>query len=122
VLRAYPDAAPALEAARAAGLRTAVVSNGDWSLGEALRRTGLAVEAVIDSASAGAAKPDPAIFERALGRLGVAAADALHVGDSDETDGEGARAAGIDVVILDRSPAPQPGRIRSLDELAERFA
>jgi 2-haloalkanoic acid dehalogenase type II len=122
LLQPYPDAVRALHAVRDAGLAAAVVSNGDWSLGAALRHAGLAFDAVVDSATAGAAKPDPAIFRRALAELGVRPADALHVGDSEETDGVGARAAGIDVVIVDRSPAPAPGTIASLDELAERIA
>jgi putative hydrolase of the HAD superfamily len=121
VLRPYPDAARALDGVRRAGLATAVVSNGDWSLGETLRGAALTVDAVVDSATARAAKPDPAIFLRALDVLGVGASEALHVGDSDETDGAGAAAAGIDVVILDRSPAPRPGTIGSLDDLAGRL-
>lgn len=122
VLQPYPDAPGALEAARSAGAATAVVSNGDWSLAAALAGAGLAVDAVVDSATAGVAKPDPEIFHRALALLGVAPGEALHVGDSDETDGAGARAAGIDAVIVDRSPSPRPGTIGSLAELAERLA
>ena len=122
VLEAYPDASEALAAARAVGAATAVVSNGDWSLAGALADAGLRVDAVVDSATAGAAKPDPEIFRRALGLLGVAPGESLHVGDSEQTDGAGARAAGIDVVILDRSPSPRPGTIRSLAELAELLA
>ena len=53
------------------------------------------VDGVVSSAAAGAAKPAPAVFERALELAGVAAADALHVGDSLDNDVAGARAAGI---------------------------
>ena len=122
VLQPYPDAAGALESARSAGAATAVVSNGDWSLAGVLAQVGLHVDVVVDSATAGVAKPSPEIFRRALAKLDVAAADALHVGDSEETDGAGARAAGIDVVIVDRSPSPRPGTIASLAELPERLA
>jgi putative hydrolase of the HAD superfamily len=121
VLQPYADAADGLEAARSSGAATAVVSNGDWSLAAALADAGLAVDAVVDSATAGVAKPDPEIFRRALAALGVAAGEALHVGDSDETDGAGARAAGIDVVIVDRSASPRPGTIPSLAELRGRL-
>ena len=51
----------------------------------------------------GAVKPDPAIFETALDRLGVAAADAVMVGDSDEADG-GARALGCGFTLVDPLP------------------
>jgi putative hydrolase of the HAD superfamily len=122
VLQPYPDAAEALRTARGAGAATAVVSNGDWSLAGALSDAGLRVDAVVDSATAGVAKPDPEIFRRALRLLGVAPAESLHVGDSEQTDGAGARAAGIEVVILDRSPSPRAGTIRSLAELAELLA
>ncbi|HET6850449.1 MAG TPA: HAD family hydrolase [Gaiellales bacterium] len=122
VLQPYPDAADALDAVRSAGADTAVVSNGDWSLAGALADAGLAVDAVVDSATAGAAKPDPEIFHRALDLLGVVASEALHVGDSEATDGVGARAAGIAVVIVDRSPSPRPGAIGSLSELAGLLA
>jgi len=117
VIRAYDDAPPALEMARRRGLATAVVSNGDCSMPSQLEQAGLHVDVVVDSATAGAAKPDPAIFRRALHLLGVAAAEALHVGDHEELDGDGARAAGIDVVIIDRSGSGGPGRIASLAEL-----
>ena len=109
VFTPYDDAAPALRALRAAGLRIVVVSNWDRSLHEALAATGLAdlVDGAISSAEAGAAKPDRAIFERALAVAGVRARDALHVGDSVEADVEGARAAGIGAVWLRRPGVPR---------------
>jgi putative hydrolase of the HAD superfamily len=120
--RAYPDATPALRKVGELGLTTAVVSNGDCSLPGALRSAGIEVGVVVDSATGGAAKPDPAIFELALRRLGVDAAEVLHVGDTPDLDGAGARAAGIDVVIVDRGPAPAAGTIESLLELEQLLA
>jgi putative hydrolase of the HAD superfamily len=113
---AYPDAAPALIALRERGLRLVVVSNWDFSLHERLAETGLTplLDGAIASAEAGAAKPDPAIFERALELAGTR--DAWHVGDSPEADVEGARAAGLRAVLISRD-APAPGAIRSLGEL-----
>jgi putative hydrolase of the HAD superfamily len=99
----YPDAAPALAALRERGLRTVCVSNWDYELPAVLERIGLAaaLDGVVTSAAAGARKPDPAIFARALAIAGCTAAEALHVGDGDD-DVAGARAAGIDVVRIDR--------------------
>jgi putative hydrolase of the HAD superfamily len=122
---AFPDAAPALTALRAEGLRLVVVSNWDASLHERLDETGLAplVDAAVASAELGSAKPEPAIFARALELAGVAAAAAWHVGDSPQADVAGARAAGVRAVLLDRSGgagAGAPGAeavIGSLDEL-----
>jgi putative hydrolase of the HAD superfamily len=77
-----------------AGLRLCVVSNWDIGLSEHLQRLGLDLP-VVTSAEAGAAKPDPAVFELALRRLGIAdPARAVHVGD-DATDETGAHAAGM---------------------------
>jgi putative hydrolase of the HAD superfamily len=103
--RAFADVGPLLAGLRSAGVQAAVVSNWDCSLPDALRGAGVPVAVVLDSASTGSAKPDPGIFHRALDRLGVAPGRALHVGDTEETDGVGARAAGIDVRIIDRSGA-----------------
>jgi putative hydrolase of the HAD superfamily len=104
--RVYPDVHPLLDGLRAAGVATAVVSNWDCSLPETLAAAGIGVDHVFHSAGAAASKPDPAIFTRALEALGVEAARTLHVGDTEETDGAGARAAGIDVRIVDRGGGP----------------
>ena len=120
VFTPYPDVPPALERWRAAGLRLVVVSNWDVSLHEALERTGLAalVDGAVSSAEAGAAKPDPRIFARALEIAGVAAASAVHVGDEPEADVAGARAAGIEAVLLDRDSRGHPG-VRTATSLAD---
>ena len=89
-----------------------VVSNWDVSLAEVLERVGLAplLDGVVTSAAVGAAKPDPAIFAHALALAGVPAARARHVGDSLDEDVAGARAAGIEPVLLRRDGGPRPGR------------
>jgi putative hydrolase of the HAD superfamily len=115
--RTFDDVEPALAAVAERGLATAVVSNWDCSLPEALDHAGLRFDVVVDSATAGAPKPDPAMFHLALERLGVDRHRVLHVGDRDETDGAGARAAGVDVVIVDRSSKPAAGTIASLTDL-----
>jgi putative hydrolase of the HAD superfamily len=120
--RAYPEVPAALERLRAGGARLAVVSNWDVSLHDVLERTQLRalVDAVVISAELGAAKPDPAIFRAALERLGARAADAMHVGDSVEHDVEGARAAGLEAVLVARDGVEPPDGVRvvaSLDGL-----
>jgi FMN phosphatase YigB (HAD superfamily) len=49
-------------------------------------------------------KPDPRIFRLALERAGVGPDEAVYVGDLYSVDIRGARAAGIEAVLLD------PGR------------
>lgn len=119
----FPEVPGALAALRDAGVRLVVASNWDCSLHHVLADSGLAahLDGAVTSAEAGAAKPAPALFVRALAMAGVAAADALHVGDSPREDVEGARAAGIRPVLLMRgvAPARETGvtTINSLDEL-----
>jgi putative hydrolase of the HAD superfamily len=96
VFEPVPGAAETVAGLRARGLHLGVVANWDCALPEHLAATGLAgcFETVVTSARAGAAKPDPAIFELALQELGVPPERALHVGD-EPLDEEGARAAGL---------------------------
>jgi putative hydrolase of the HAD superfamily len=117
VLRPFADVPPALRLLEECGLALAVVSNGDCSLGASLETAGLRFDVVVDSATTGAAKPDPAIFRIALGRLGVDAECALHVGDDPVNDLTGARSAGIDAVLIDRSANRPSGSIGALTEL-----
>lgn len=99
----YSDVPLWLERWQAAGLRLAVVSNFDSRLHGLLAGLGLErwLDAVIISSTVGAAKPSPLPFRQALERLGLAAHQAWHVGDSPE-DGEGARAAGLRCLIVRR--------------------
>jgi putative hydrolase of the HAD superfamily len=119
---AFPDAGEALEALRRRGARLVVVSNWDVSLHDVLARTGLValVDAVVTSAETGAAKPDPALFRAALRAAGgVRAGDALHVGDSLEADVAGARAAGVEAVLLRRDGGPPVAGVRTIRSLVE---
>ena len=121
--RAFADVAPALARLRAAGHALVVVSNWDVSLHAALERTGLRslVDGAVSSAEAGASKPDPAIFARALGLAGARADEAVHVGDSLDHDVAGALAAGLRAVLVARGGAPGavPPGVRVIASLAE---
>jgi putative hydrolase of the HAD superfamily len=119
--RAYPEVPDVLARLRESGARLAVVSNWDVSLHDVLERTGLRplVDAVVISAELGVAKPDPAIFRAALDRLGAAAEGAVHVGDSLEHDVAGARAAGLEAVLVARNGAAAPDGVRTVRSLAE---
>lgn len=104
----YPDTAAVLDGLHRQGIKTAVVSNIAFDVRPAFESIGAAefVDEFVLSFEVGAVKPDPAIFETALTRLGVDAADALMVGDSDEADG-GARALGCGFVLVDPLPTTE---------------
>jgi putative hydrolase of the HAD superfamily len=137
-----------LQALAALGLPMGVVSNSDGTVEAELRQLGVCyapdgpqpgghyppgghhppdagvrVGVVVDSAVAGVAKPDPAIFDIALDALGVPASrTVLYVGDSLRYDVAGAAAAGLQPVHLDPYgfcplPSGHP-HVRSLAELA----
>jgi putative hydrolase of the HAD superfamily len=118
---AYQDVTPTLRDLHARGVTVVVASNWDCSLPDWLRPTGILewIDGVVTSAEVGAAKPNPRVFERALGIAGVEPGEALHVGDKVDNDVEGAAAAGIRAVLIQREGDPPPGvdAIRSLSEL-----
>jgi putative hydrolase of the HAD superfamily len=118
---AYPDVPPALAGLRERGLSLVAVSNWDCALPRVLERVGLdgMLDGTVTSAGAGARKPDPAIFEPALELAGCEPAEAVHVGDTAAEDVEGARAAGIRPLLLDRDGGE--GDISSLLEIDQHL-
>lgn len=104
----YPDTAGVLEGLHGQGIKTAVVSNIAFDVRPAFESIGAAefVDEFVLSFEVGAVKPDAAIFQTALDRLGVQAARAVMVGDSDEADG-GARALGCGFVLVDPLPTAE---------------
>lgn len=78
-----PEMVEAARLVRAAGYKTAIVSNmiAGWSAWRTLVDADNLVDVVIDSAEVGLRKPNPAIFELALDQLGVAADRALFLDD-----------------------------------------
>jgi len=115
----YPDTAGVLESLHRQGIKTAVVSNIAFDVRPAFKSLGAAeyVDEFVLSFEVGAVKPNAAIFEAALSRLAVDAANAVMVGDSDEADG-GARALGCGFILVD--PLPTGERHNGLrDALAD---
>ena len=125
---AFDDVEPALRAIHAAGLRTAVLTNGTREQQnakiDALGLTGR-LGPVVTSEELGVAKPRPEAFLRVCDRLGVRPHDTLYVGDDHAVDVLAARAAGLRAVHLDRTgagPSCETARMGSLRELAAHLA
>jgi HAD superfamily hydrolase (TIGR01509 family) len=104
----YPDTVATLRGLSEQGVRTAVVSNIAFDIRPAFAAIGADgyVDEFVLSFEVGAVKPDPRIFTAALERVGVAAADAVMVGDSEEADG-GATAVGCDFILVDPLPTTE---------------
>jgi len=98
---------------------------------------GLEFRCVVSSCDCGAAKPDPAIFQEAARRIGLAPGEILHVGDRWELDVEGALRAGFGAMLYrglwrfyregeysdadaQRDHAPEVPRVDRLSEVLDR--
>jgi putative hydrolase of the HAD superfamily len=122
----YDDVRPALDEL-ARDYRLFALSNGNADLS----RCGVDqyFELGLAAREAGMLKPDPRIFAILLERAGLAAHEVVHVGDDAEADVEGARAAGVLPVWLNREAAAWPRKseppeltIGGLDELPGALA
>ena len=98
-----PNARAVLGELRRRGLSVGVISNSDGTVEQSLREAGLldAVDFVLDSHLVGVEKPDPRIFQLALGRAAVTPAEAAFVGDLYSIDVLGARRAGMIGILMD---------------------
>jgi putative hydrolase of the HAD superfamily len=129
--RVVPGSRDALRQLAALGMRLAIVSNAGGDTEQRMREYGIcqigpgpgaAVGAILDSTVVGVAKPDPRIFELALEALDVPAERAIHVGDTPGADVDGARAAGVEPVLMDPyglHPDLDVERVTSLVDLVD---
>lgn len=113
----FADVRPTLDALRDLGCPLGIISNFDGRLFRILEGLGLAdrFASVTLSSRVGVTKPGREIFAQALRQHGVAAPDALHVGDSPVEDCEGALGAGLRAILIDRAGrhADRPGVLRA---------
>lgn len=121
----FPEAVETLAALKQRGITLAVISNFDSRLINIL--IGLNAdhwfEEIYVSSRVGHAKPDRRIFELALRNHGLNAKSAAHVGDSEENDWRGAKAAGLKGLLVDRSQTPSraEGRISDLQQILDHL-
>jgi FMN phosphatase YigB (HAD superfamily) len=121
----YPDVQPVLGLLRRKGLRLAVISNWHSGLDLFCREMNLArlFDAVIASADIGIEKPDSRIFHEAARRLSMRPDQIVHVGDLPSDDFDGAVAAGLKAILIDRlnKHSAHDTRINDLFELQSQL-
>lgn len=103
-LDAYPEVPATLARLKAAGMRTAILSNGSPAmLDAAVASAGLtnAFDAVLSIEAVGVYKPDPRVYALAVARLGVPA-EAISFQSSNGWDVAGAASYGLRVVWVNR--------------------
>jgi 2-haloacid dehalogenase len=106
-LRCYADAADSLERLRAAGVRTAILSNGTpGMLGSALRASGLDAkfDAVLSADAVRRYKPDPLVYRMATDAFRCAPSELVFV-SANAWDVAGAAAFGCATIWVNRSGA-----------------
>ena len=114
-LQAYPDARAALQGARARGLRTGILSNGEpGMLADAVGSAGLTalLDAVLSVESVGAFKTDRRAYEMMAGHFGL---DASEIGfvSSNAWDAYAAGVFGCRVFWVNRSRQPDEYGLRA---------
>lgn len=120
--RLYDDVWPALEALKKLSVRTAILTNGP-SDGQRrkLKSTGLAdkVDLFAIGEEIGFSKPHAASYRAITGRLDADHARTWMVGDSPALDYDGALAAGLSALLLDRAGTQADASRRTIRTLAE---
>lgn len=106
-VRLFEDSLPVVRALRAYGIRTALISNCSHSTRPIVDALGLDDEfdEVLLSFEVGAAKPDPAIYREALGRLGNPAPERSVFVDDQARYCDGATAVGLRTLLIVRQDA-----------------
>lgn len=122
---AFDDALPVLRALEERSIPVAVLTNGPEERQQRkVRRLGLApwVVGVWTSEHLAAKKPEARTYLTVCAALGAEPATVLHAGDDRECDLDGALAAGLSSLHLDRRCVlpDAPYRIRGLEELLTR--
>lgn len=120
----YDDVEPALRELAARDLKIGLISNSHRCLVSFQQHFALEglIAAAISSSEHGYLKPHPSIFESALERAGVSAAESVMVGDSYPHDVEGATQVGMRGILVQRSPRtsdPVPPDIPIIRDLSE---
>ena len=103
-LALFPDVLPSLSTLKKKGLTLGIISymaSMSDVIGMELGLTGK-VSVIVTSLEIGFEKPHPKIFLEALERAEVKPEETIYVGDQPKSDVDGARAIGINPILMDR--------------------
>lgn len=119
--RLYPETKETLQALEERGYILGVVSNWDSRLLNICSGLGLDehMEFILPSAVAGFRKPSSNIFHQALEKVDVEPDSALHIGDKQLDDYEGAQKVGLTPVLLDRDERNEEEKITTISSLTQ---
>jgi 2-haloalkanoic acid dehalogenase type II len=99
----YPDVAPTVNALKAKGIKTAIVTTiARWKFEPLLRQNNVEIDFLCTAREAKAVKPNPKIYSAVLNKFEVNAEEAIMVGDDPKTDIVPAKKMGIKTVLLNR--------------------
>lgn len=121
----FDDVLPTLDLLNQQGLTLGLISNIDGDIRKLIYdlKLSLYIDFAVVSSEIGHEKPHPDIFLSALNKAQVQPSEAIHVGDQIEADVEGAKAVGINPVLIDRYSTNQHyndhPRIKSLMDIYE---
>lgn len=96
-----------------------ITNNGIRYVEESMKEKNLNYSGIISSDMVRAYKPHQELFEKALEISECKPNEVIHVGDSYSSDAEGAMAAGIKPVLIDRSKTKEAKNITVVHSLAE---
>ena len=103
-LKCYPEVPDTLGKLKDSGRQIAILSNGSPAMLEAVVKTsglGDLVQTILSVEMAGVFKPDPAVYQLAVNRLGVEAAEIVFM-SANAWDAVGATAFGLRVAWINR--------------------
>lgn len=101
----YPETVGVLTELKQRGFELGIISNFDTRFFQIIRALELDqfFDTLTISSLAGAAKPSPRIFQYALDQHCLLPEEAVHIGDHEQEDFQGAQGAGLHAFHLDRS-------------------
>jgi putative hydrolase of the HAD superfamily len=121
----FDDTLPVLTDMKKRGLVTGLISNIEKNMDETIKQLGIAsrLDVIVTSLDAGAAKPQPEIFQYAMKKANVTPGVSLYIGDQYSVDMVGAKAAGMKGILIDRAGYYQEKldcpKIKSLKEVID---